>query len=763
MVSDEAVTFATEARAWRTGKSASWQLISLSGRHERQPLTTDICDPEYYTSLVLRGRDAVDTEQELKTIAKWATKTPAEIKADFDGWDMQRRLIVDFAGDNDKDAGEHILVISCGHQEDHPASLTRYTRCTLYQQSETLSSADLHEPATSQQRNATETSKQGSLFNPSHASWSFNNSPIVNEEHLEHNTSADTSVRANTEWRCSDFTFGRLKNITITSTALDESTFATTTCSEDTAFRSPRGNDGTRPKTVAQTPPQSEELSPLRSPGQRSRFVAVGSDSGKVVVWNIRAPSSGNAKVVNGIAPFRVIHTESPEITSLALSALYIVHGGSEGLVQAWDPLASSLEPVRTISSRNTLNARRRAVIAAQSNPIVQVQMANLSYAATAICLDPDPTVLRGVVAMGNHLRYWSFSSTAATEDLSKSQKRRINRAMRGLTSSSGDSYLGTRRTSLKGIVGQQIAERNFELKEQRAEYKQGRRLAGRFGLDLLGDDASEEDMLAYAKLLSQEEQENRVREALAAQTKLKPDASEAEVEAYLNNLSEEDRTRWRYASWQERYDIPVSSEVSTSGIRSSPNVLPVDDDSELAEAIRLSLGQSGHASPPTTESRISSRGAATQHCEEEDELEKAIRLSLAGDIAPANANTVSFSTSSPLAMAGPSVNVSAEDEVDDEIAEAIRLSLAETSSPAQEPKAIIDHRRRSQVQIHSDEDDELAMAIKLSLQEQGEGGMARRGTDLAEDDFPSLSASSSPGLGSARRGRVKGKERNKW
>lgn len=760
-VSDEALAFAKEAQAWRTGRTASWQLIRLSCRQERQPLTSDLSDPEYYTNVVLNGQDTDDIEQELKAMAKWAAKTPAEIKADFDGWDMRRRLVVDFAGDDDKGAGEHILVINCGHQEDQPASLKRYTRCTIYQQSEPRS-VGVHVPSTNQSRKQQSSDKQGSIFNTPSATWSFGDSTIVEENYLDRDAPVNTTDSTNTEWRCSEFTCGRLKNLVITSIALDESTFATTTCAEDTAFRAPRANEGSRAKPASQTPLQSDDLSPLRSPGQRSRFIAVGSGNGKILLWNIRAPPSGNSKVISSIAPFRVVHTESPEITSLALSALYLVHGGSEGLVQAWDPLASSLEPVRTISSRNTLNARRRAVIAAQSNPIVQVQMANLSYAATAICLDPDPTVLRGVVAMGNHLRYWSFSSTAATEDLSKSQKRRINRAMRGLNSSSGDAYIGTRRTSLKGIVGQQIAERNFELKEQRAEYKQERRLAGRFGLDLLGDDASEEEMLAYATMLSQEEQESRIREALAAQTKLRPDASEDEVEAYLNNLSEEDRARWRYASWQERYEIPASSEVSTSGIRSSPSVAPADDDLELAEAIRLSLGEPSPA--PSSAGTAVTRAAAGQSPSVEDELEKAIRLSLAGDAVPIEAKENVHSTSRTRPVDGPSLNDPVEDGMDDEIAEAIRLSLAESGPPAPSPPQTHAPRRSSPPQHRLNEDDELARAIQLSLQEQGDGTWTRNGSSLAEDDFPALSASSSPGHSNSRRSRGgKGKERSKW
>ena len=748
-VSEEGMPFAKETRAWRTGQTAPWRLVRMSQRDERQSLSIIEAVPEYYNKSVWGSADSED----FKVIEAWARKSPAQIKADFDGWDMCRRLEVDFAGEDGKGAGENIMVITCGAGDDQSASIIRYTRCTVFQQNDVHTSAV---PATASQPE--EVQPQTSIFN--NPSWSFDE---VKSEHSNKTPKAvaSSSTDGSIEWRRSDLAFGRYRSMLITTSAVDNSLYATTTVSEDLALRNQPVNQGAKAKD-RRSDISADDYAPLRAPGQRARFIAVGSGSGSIFLWDIRAPPSSNTKVVNTIKTFRVIHTDSPEISSLALSSLYLVHGGSEGLVQAWDPLASTLEPVRTISSRTTLNARRRAVIAAQNNPIVQVQMANTSYAASAICLDPDPNILRGVVAIGSHLRYWSYSSADATDELSKSQKRRMNRALRGLNSSSSDAYIGTRRVSMKGVVGQQMADRNIDLKEQQAEEKEERRRAGRYGLNLLGDDASEEEMLAYAKLLSQEEQDDRIRKAMASQAKLGHDASEAEVEAYLNGLSEEDRTRWRYASWQERFNMPVSSEVSTSGTRSSPNIMPAhDEDAELAEAMRLSLEGTNVVASPASDAQSSKYqspkrslfGNETRAASgtQDDDIEEAIRLSM-----------VDASMSSPPSVASALKDRSLDD-IDDETALAIRLSLADQQGQVAPSSPSL---QGGGVSLHQDEDD-LAMALHLSALEHDEseqpGGYNFR-HELDQDEFPSLNSGSSPsGPQRSSRRKGKGKDRSMW
>ncbi|KAG9637046.1 hypothetical protein KCU64_g14364, partial [Aureobasidium melanogenum] len=117
------------------------------------------------------------------------------------------------------------------------------------------------------------------------------------------------------------------------------------------------------------------------------------------------------------------------------------------------------------------------------------------------------------MVSIGTHLLYWSFSSSAA--DQYKSHKRRLRRADRG-TNVANDRFANVGRGNMRGF----IANEQLELERESAqEARQAEHLAGRFGTELLGSDASEEELLAYAQMLSEEalakDQEKQIIEPL--------------------------------------------------------------------------------------------------------------------------------------------------------------------------------------------------------------------------------------------------------
>src|SRR5205809_7094949 len=147
--------------------------------------------------------------------------------------------------------------------------------------------------------------------------------------------------------------------------------------------------------------------SPPEIPGHRGRYLAIGTTTGIVCLWDMRGNISPDPDTIGTITPVRIIYTDSPQISCLALTSLYLVHGGNDGLVQAWDPLASAIQPIRTLNSRFSSRARRRLLQTEVPTRGVNVNQ----FAAGTVCLDPDPTVLRGVVSLGARLRYWSYSS----------------------------------------------------------------------------------------------------------------------------------------------------------------------------------------------------------------------------------------------------------------------------------------------------------------------------------------------------------------
>lgn len=485
-----------EKLAWSTGRSVYWTLAEPSRRIARpNPYETSHVDGSYSPRSSWDGMHLSEEQikAETREIENFLSKKPKDFQRSCVGWNMRRVLEVDFASDDGNYAGESIFVFDCGLDEDSTASAKRYTRFKVCNRTPGLNTPD-GELSTAP---LTPPLPSASLFGgPPSSSATSKNDPahVLSLSELQDQETEDIASRSVEEWRASELSFAGLKSVQITAHSMDNSTFATITASEDPLLgfssQSTASSPNLTPSTQSGTSASTGDI-----PGQRARFVSVGTMMGSVLLWDTRASLPSSTDSTSILEPVRVIHTDSPQISCLGLSSLYLVHGGNDGLVQAWDVLASSIGPVRTLNSRFSSRARRRLVQAQASAQGVGINL----FAAGAICLDPDATVLRGMVSIGTHLRYWSFSSSAA--DQYKSHKRRLRRADRGSNVSS-DRFANVGRGNIKGF----IANEQMELERESAQQaKEASHLAGRFGTDLLGSDASEEDLLAYARLLSEE------------------------------------------------------------------------------------------------------------------------------------------------------------------------------------------------------------------------------------------------------------------
>lgn len=598
-----------ELLAWETGRTVHWAMAEPSRRVARpDPFDSADIDGSYSPRSSWNGM-GLSPEQiaaETKEIQMFLGKKPTHFRKLNDGWDMRRRLEVDFAGEDGSGAGENVVVIECGLDEGGIASIRRYTRCKVPNPaaSDPLGDVSLPIPSDSSRPGNNPmigTSQQGRSQEPS---WSFG---AVRRNSTAGSEGVEDQAE---EWRISNFSFGGLKVPQITTTALDLSTYAILTVEEDPLLTA-GGSSLTSSPTSSPLPQMARPGTPTDVPGQRARLLAVGSKIGTIILWNIRDPTSTNSAIESTVKPVRIIHTESPQISCLALSALYLVYGGNDGLVQAWDPLASSAEPIRTLNSRFSSRARRRLVQAEASPQGVGINL----FAAGAIYLDPDPTVLRGMVSLGTHLRYWSYSSSAA--DQYKSNKRRLRRSERG-SNQGADRFTGTGRGALKDY----IANEKFELeKEQIGRHKEEERLAGRFGLDLLGPGATEDEILAYATMLSEE----------AAASDEQRRKSESEGSSGNETVLE---------------TLPLSRAPEQIAEDENQNMDP-----DVAEAIRLSLQQTnmaggygapeasfpikfrkGKRAPSSSPPRKSAPSLDVAASTEQDDLELALQLSLAED-----------------------------------------------------------------------------------------------------------------------------------
>ncbi|KAL3455843.1 hypothetical protein BJX64DRAFT_271643 [Aspergillus heterothallicus] len=601
---------AADLLAWKTGRSVRWELVEVSRRVARpDPFNRELVDGSYSPRSSSDSMKLSDEQvtAETKEIEQYLSFKPKHFRKVCEGWDMRRDLLVDFAGDDGHGAGESFIVIQRGDGENEKAAIRRYTRKlqathrSLPPKTDGLTTAIARTSSIfGGPTNAPAVSSAESSFSPSQASTQLYQ-PICSP--------------SNTEWYISDFDFGGRKSIQVTTSALDLSTYAIITAEEDLLLMS--GNSES--SSVVSSPlPHMERPAGSEIPGHRARYMAIGTATGSVLVWDIRTPTAKSFELVNSIAPIRTIYTDSPQVSCVALTSLYLVHGGNDGLVQAWDPLASTTRPIRTINSRFSSRARRRLVQAEASIHGV----GNNYYATGAIALDPDPTNLRGMVALGTHLRYWSYSSSAA--DQYKSNKRRLRHGQRGPNPAAGGQRFNN---SGRGALLDHIEDEKQEMKRQAlADEKEKAHLSNRFGIDLLGPDVSEEELLAYAQLLSQE--------AYSTEAVGRGDS----VDCSLVSTSPSDTIGPNDSSF-------APDELSSA---SSPCNDPVDDDldPDIAEAIRLSLleetpGSSEAPSPFATKyssGSQSSKGALSPNKpkaaessrqQELDDLDLAIQLSL--------------------------------------------------------------------------------------------------------------------------------------
>ena len=602
-----------EHLAWQTGRSVAWQLLESTRRKAKyNPYHNSNFDGSYSprSSWDGTGLSMDQVAAETKEIEKFLAFKPKHFQDTCQGWDMRRRLEVDFAGNTDG-AGETVVILDCGLDEGAKPRITRYTRCRLELDRKPFGMIPRMPPASSSPprfpwSDGASSGSAGS-YSPSSKATGLPAMAIYDLEPV-----ADVDE----EWRTSVVDASLIKSLEITVSTLDMSMFARLSASEDPLLKnSGLSTSSSRAEMAQNHPTDCPDINDI--PGHRARYLAVGTSSGTIVLWNIRTSLAKNAEVMNVLPPLRVIHTDSPQISSLALSALYLVHGGNDGLVQAWDPLASNIQPIRTLNSRFSSRARRRLVQAAGSPQGVGVNL----FAAGAIFLDPDPTKLRGAVALGTHMRFWHYSSVD-TEQYS-SRKRRLRRSPRGSNQNS-DRFSGTGRSALKDYIANEKQELEFDKKLKRQE---DNRLAGRFGVGLFGHEEREEDVLAYARMLSEEtfqqDEERRKSES--------------------DGFSGDNGSVWSSDT--------ITPEGSVALETSSPILETAEDmDGEMAEAIRLSLLEDSHGSsigspshsdipvkyakskrsPSSSPPRGSSKYSSARTKSLEDDLAFAMQLSLA-------------------------------------------------------------------------------------------------------------------------------------
>ncbi|OLN87961.1 F-box/WD repeat-containing protein pof10 [Colletotrichum chlorophyti] len=630
--------------AWYTGRSVYWHLIDETRRRAR---------PDELDKHALRGAysprspaDAMNLSKEqlvaeAREIDKFLRYKPSHFRKVCEGWDMQRRLEVDFAHDDNNSAGEVVVSIQCGLDEARAINITRYVRASSRSPKQNTEDGSIspedYNPAP---KSIFGSGRESELQPTKTAASIYSNGDVTPVS--SGSLTPQATLASLDEWAVTKMALGNYSKSEITTSALDLSSHALVTFTEDPLHFNYRSA-----ASPTMTPQTTETMAEI--PGRRARMLAVGTKDGAVVVWNCRE-SPG----VVEITPVRVIQTESPEITCLALTALYLVHGGSDGLVQAWDPLASSPEPLRTLNGRSSGRVPRHMLT---MNPGLNSD--NYS-AARAVYLDPDPTVLRGITSFGAFLRYWAYSATTQPHG----RKRRLRH-------SDVHGRLATRRQG--GNVSGYIAAETAELRrEQEQKAREDAWLRNRFGAGALGD-LTEEEAIQYAAMISQE--------TLLREEQRRTSASDTGSAAEAFDTA---------SSFSESTADTITPEPSVASISPAPPVIEEEDEYEMQiqQALRLSLmesnndmGQSPHAqSPADYEFAVKYKSKSPK------KIKRSPSMSPSASYMPGNGTAAgSSSRGAPR---------------DDDLELALKLSSV---SPATEV---------------TPRDDNLELALKLSLQE---------------------------------------------
>lgn len=657
--------------AWTSGRSVSWELIEATRRRahpddDDKNAVRGTYSPRSHSDAMNLSKEQVIAES--REIEKFLRHTPAHFRRVCDGWDMRRRLEVDFAGGDEDGSAENIVVITCGREKGEPVGIVRYTRHGV-EVGPTVSAlasgrhVTISPPA--------ETHASPSIFSgpsgPDVASPPVESprepSPSPGTLAITREPQRSSNIGVMDDWRITTFTMKHPANAEITTSNIDLSMYAVLASFEDPLQPGPTGMGRTSEADTSAAGGSAVEI-----PGRRSRLFAIGTNTGLVVLWDVRAGPSRHP-----IQPLRVIQTESPEISCLALSALYVVHGSSDGQVQIWDPLASTPDAIRTLSSRSSGRVPRHII---NANPT----LSHANYSAVgAIFLDPDPTVLRGVLAFGTLLRYWTYSSTNQLPG----RKRRLRH-------SDAHGRPSTRRHG--GAVSSYIAAETAELRrEQEHRSREQTRLRNRFGVGL--GDLTEEEAIRYAQMVSEEafllDEQRRLS---ASDTGSAADAGETASSAG-SSVSSADT---------------VTPEPSLSGVSPPAPSLPVlqeetDDDYEaqIQRAIRLSLmeGVNDVGQSP----RGNSSGDYDFPVKVKDSSKKKNGKRSSASTSPTNSRA-----QTPMVQFG----------------EPSGYIVASSPSPGVDP----------------DEDLELALRLSLAEQEGSSGQRAHQGPGVGLDEFPPLS-----------------------
>ncbi|CEP07191.1 hypothetical protein [Parasitella parasitica] len=236
------------------------------------------------------------------------------------------------------------------------------------------------------------------------------------------------------------------------------------------------------------------------SSSKATRLLVTGDDTGTVCLWNGDEPSQEGL----AIKPIRILTGHLVGISAIHIDACKIVTGSDDGWIYIWDPLTG--DNINTLGNKIPKNAP-----VDRTDPSV-MRVKNLW------CSD-----YQGVATIGHQVKTWDFSPS----------KQFLNRRV---IKPKGKPCNNIVRDKLRYEIGREVKESISKLESERLEREQADKEIHKLSLGGLSD----EEMLAYAMMLSEQENSRKSLSSPPSNIDLVNEDDEELMKAVIASLEEQ-------------------------------------------------------------------------------------------------------------------------------------------------------------------------------------------------------------------------------
>lgn len=304
------------------------------------------------------------------------------------------------------------------------------------------------------------------------------------------------------------FSYGHAAGSSITCMQWDISPLSTTLSLESalkprpaTAKRKGGGIIDVSTSTTSSSPASKSGLSSGQgtpSSVKTTRLLVTGDDMGTICLWNGDDTNKGHVS----IKPLRILTGHLVGISAIYIDACKIVTGSDDGWIYMWDPLTGA--NINTLGNKIPKNA-----------PVDRTDM-NVMRVKNLWCND-----YQGIATIGHQVKTWDFSP--GKQFLSRRTVKQKGKPCNNVV-----------RDRIRYEIGREVKESISKLESEKLERQMEEKEINKLSLGGLSD----EEMLAYAMMLSEQEN-NQSTSSPLNKTDLVDDEDEELMKAVIASLEQ--------------------------------------------------------------------------------------------------------------------------------------------------------------------------------------------------------------------------------